>query len=290
MSARSIASATVSFGLVTIPVKLYSAGEASAAVRFNMLHRECSTRLKQKYICPKDGKEVPRTEMSKGYEFSKGQYVVFTEEEVKRLQEKATQAIEITEFVPLEKVDPIYFDKSYYLGPDKGGDRAYKLLTKVLQRSGRAALAKYAARGKQYLVMLRPMDKGLVMQQLKYADEVRSASEVPLGDAVIKEKELKLALQIVEHAVSDEFRPQDYEDDVRKRMLAAIDQKVAGQEISEAPEEPKAQIIDLMEALKASLDQEGGRKPAKRAPRKKTAAKKTAAKKVAKKTARRARG
>jgi DNA end-binding protein Ku len=283
MGARAIASATVSFGMVTIPVKVYSSGNVSSGVHFNYLHKKCSTRLKQQYICPKDGEVVPRDGMARGFEFSKGQYVLFNDEELKKLQEKSTQAIEITEFVPVAKVDPIYFDKSYYLGPDKGGDRAYRLLAAALKKSKRAALAKYAARGKQYLVMLRTMEGGLVMQQLKYVDEVRSVSEIPLGDAVVKEKELKLAMQILEQAISDHFRPQEYEDDVRKRMLEAIDQKVQGQEISEVPEEPQAQIIDLMDALKASLKQEGGRKPAKRAPRKsRTASKKTTARKVRK--------
>jgi DNA end-binding protein Ku len=270
--------------MVSIPVKVYSSGNVSAGVHFNYLHRKCGTRLKQQYICPKEEEVVSRDEMSRGYEFAKGQYVQFEEEELKRLQERATQAIEITEFVPLAKVDPIYFDKSYYLGPDRGGDRAYKLLSKALEKSKRAALAKYAARGKQYLVMLRFLQGGMVMQQLKYVDEVRSFSEIPLGDAVVKEKELKLAMQILEQAMSNHFKPEEYEDDVRKRMLEAIDQKVQGQEISEVSEEPQAQIIDLMEALKASLSQEGGRKPAKRAPRKAPAkaARKTTAKKARK--------
>jgi DNA end-binding protein Ku len=290
MSARAIASATVSFGLVTIPVKVYPSGESAADVRFNMLHRKCSTRLKQQYVCPKDGEVVGRDDMARGYEFTKGQFVLFTDEEIKRLQEKATQAIEITEFVPAAKVDPIYFDSSYYLGPDKGGDRAYKLLATALKKSGRAALAKYAARGKQYLVMLRTLEGALVMQQLRYADEVRPVAEIPLGDAVVKEQELKLAMQILEQAVSEQFRPEQYEDDVRKRMLEAIDQKVQGKEISEVPEEPQAQIIDLMEALKASLQQEGGRKPARRAPRQDVGKAKAEAKAAAPKRARKARG
>jgi len=269
MSARAIGSATVSFGLVSIPVKIYSAGETSSGVSFNLLHKKCGSRLKQQYVCPQDNEIVERTDMVKGYEFAKGQYALFSDEELKALQEKATQTVEITEFLPTEKIDPIYFDKSYYLGPDKGGDRAYKLLGKVLLQCRRSALARYAARGKQYLVMLRPVAGGLVMQQLRYADEVRSISEVPLGDAQIKDAELKLALQIVEQALSDEFRPEAYEDAVRKRILAAIEQKVEGREITEEPqEEPKAQVIDLMEALKASLKQKlADRRPAQRAER-----------------------
>ena len=235
-----------------------------------MLHDKCGTRLKQKYICPKDSEEVPRKSMVKGYEFSKGQYVIFSEEELKTIQEKATQSIDITEFIPTKSIDPIYFEKSYYLGPDKGGDRAFKLLSKALVKSGRSALAKYAARGKMYLVLLRPFGKGIVMQQLRYADEIRSQDEVPLGDAEIKNAELELAMQIIEQGISDDFKPEQYGDEVRERALKLIEKKVQGQEITEAPaEEPKAQVIDLMEALKASLSKksESGRKPAKRAPR-----------------------
>jgi len=268
MSARAIATATVSFGLVSIPVKLYSSGESSTPIQFNMLHKKCGSRLKQQYICAQDGEKVERSEVVKGYEFTKGQYVTFSEEELKALEAKATQTIEITEFLPTSKVDPIHFDKSYYLGPDKGGDRAYQLLAKALHKSGRSALAKYAARGKQYLVLIRPFDRGLVMQQLRYHDEIRSFSEVPLGDAEVKPPELKLALQIVDQAVSDTFKPKDYEDEVRKGIEQAIQRKVEGQEITAEPAvEPKAQVIDLMEALKASLSKDSGRKPAMAAPR-----------------------
>jgi len=268
MSARSISAATVSFGLVSIPMKVYSSGESAAAIRFNYLHKDCGSRLKQQYICSKDGEKVERPEMVRGYEFAKGQYVLFSEDELKALQQKSDQMIEITEFIPTKAIDPVYFEKSYYLGPDKGGDRAFKLLTGALKKSGRSALAKYATRGKQYLVLLRPVDKGLVMQQLRYADEVRSIGEVPLGSAQVKPAELELALQIIEQGINDRFQPQQYEDDVRKRQLAAIEKKVQGQEITEEPaEEPRAQVIDLMEALKASLAKKEGRKPAQRAPR-----------------------
>ena len=288
MSARAIASATISFGLVSIPTKLFSAGDPSSGVRFNLVHKNCGTRLKQQYTCPKDDEKVERADMARGYEFSKGQFVLFTDEEYKNLLERATQTIEITEFVPLAKIDPIYFDKAYYVGPDKGGDRAYKLLASALEKSGRAALAKYAARGKQYLVMLRPLNGGMVLQQLHYADEVRAMSEVPLGDAEVKDAELDLAMQIVDQAVNDEFEPGKYKDDVRTRMLEAIEQKIEGQEITAAPEEPQAEVIDLMEALKKSLAH-GGKKPAKRAASASTSKARTTAKKTVKR-ARKARG
>lgn len=255
MAARALASGTVSFGLVSIPVKVYSATESSGSIHFNLLHKDCGSRLKQQYLCAKDGTVVGRDEMVKGYEFAEDQYVMFTNEELKELEEESTQSIDITEFVPLEKVDPIYFDKPYYLGPGKGGDKAYRLLTTAMRQSERAGLAKYAARGKQYLVMLRPTeDDRLVMQQLHYADEVRSAAEIAAPSGEVREPELKLALQIIDQISHDEFKPEAYHDEVQERIERVIQKKVEGKEVSIAPTaEPKAQIIDLMEALKASL-------------------------------------
>lgn len=255
MSIRPFASGTVSFGLVTIPVKLYSTGESAAGITLNMLHAKCGSRLRQQYVCPVDNEVVGRDEMVKGYEYAKGQYVLFTEEELKALNPEPTNTIEITEFVPLENVDPIYFEKSYYLGPDKNGDRPYRLLAEAMKKTGRAALARYAARGKDYLVLLRPFEGGLILQQLRYADELRPFSEVPLGPAEVKEPELKLAMQLIDQIAADEFRPQEYEDTVRMRTRELIERKVQGEEITAAPPEaPRAQIIDLMAALKASLD------------------------------------
>jgi DNA end-binding protein Ku len=254
MAARPLSTGTISFGLVTVPVKLYSAAESASGVSFNMLHEKCKTRLKQQYICPQCNEVVTRDQTVRGYEFAKEQYVAFTEEELKAMAEQNSPAIEITEFVPLSKVDPIYFDSAYYLGPDKGGDRAYTLLAAAMRETQRCALAKWNARGKGYLVLVRPVPKGLVMQTLHYADEVRAIDEVPLGDAQLKDAELKLAVQLVDQISSDEFRPEQYEDEVRKRYHEAIQRKVEGQEVTAAPpEQPRAQIIDLMEALKASL-------------------------------------
>lgn len=260
--ARAIAGGTISFGLVSIPVKLYSATQASAAVSFNMLHEKCGSRLKQQYICPRDNEIVGRNDMIKGYEFSKDQYVTFTAEELKALEEKATQTIEIAEFVPLNKIDPVYFDKAYYLGPEKGGEKAYQLLGQAMRESGLSALARYAARGKQYLVLLRPTVEepgGLVMQQLLYADEVRPFADVVVPDATVREQELKLARQLIDQITSETFDPTQYEDDVRKRIHDDIQRKVEGQDIatSEPVQEP-ARIIDLMEALKASLGKSDG--------------------------------
>ena len=269
MPPRSIANATISFGLVSVPVSLYSASESSATVSFNMLHKSCGTRLKQQYICPNEGGVVERDEITKGYEFAKGQYVTFTPEEIKALDEKATNSIDITEFVPLDSVDRMYLDKVYYLGPDKGGDRAYRLLGEALKATGRAAVGQYSARGKQHLVLLRPLDGVLVMEQLHYAAELRPATEVPHPDTPVKDVELALARQLIEQSSTDEFRPENYRDTVRERVLDAIQQKVEGQEITADAAPPETKIIDLMDALKASLAKKGAStdemKPAKRA-------------------------
>ena len=263
MSARPIASGTISFGLVSIPIKLYAAAESASGVSFNMLHAKDSARLKQQYICTKDGEIVPRDQMVKGFEFSKDRYVTFTPEELKALEEQSTQTVEVVEFVPIAKVDPVYFDRSYYVGPDKGGAKAYALLSEVMKETGRVALARYAARGKMYLVMLRPLDGGIVMQQLLYADEVRSFSEVPLEHADVSPKELDLAKLLVEQRAADTFKPETYEDDVKKRVLGLIQKKVEGEDISIVPAETGGgQIIDLMEALKASLAKKPEAKPA----------------------------
>ncbi|HET9595164.1 MAG TPA: Ku protein, partial [Anaeromyxobacteraceae bacterium] len=251
---RSIATATISFGLVSIPVRLFSATQSSSGVSFNLLHKKCGSRLRQHYVCSLDGEKVERDDMVKGYEFASGQWVTFTPEELKALEEASTQAIEIAEFVPLDRIDPVYFDRPYYLGPDRGGAKAYRLLAEALRRSGKAALARYAARGKGYLVLLRPMDGRLVMQELLHADEVRPVAEVELDEAELKEPEVQLALQLVEQTASEEFHPERYPDEVRARTLALIDEKVKGQEIRVAPAEAApTQVIDLVQALQASL-------------------------------------
>ncbi len=263
--ARPISGGTISFGLVSIPVKLYSATEASTAISFNLLHADCGSRLKQQYICQRDGQMVSRDQMVKGYEFEKDRYVTFTPNELKAMEEKATQSIEIAEFVPADKIDPVYFDKPYYLGPEKGGEKAYRLLAQVMRETNRAAIARYAARGKQYIVMLRAADGaqgapgvGIVMQTLLYADEVRPFSEVPIADAEVRDSELALAKQLVEQIASETFNPADYKDDVRERIQADIQRKVEGQEIATAaPVSEPARVIDLMEALKASLAAKG---------------------------------
>jgi DNA end-binding protein Ku len=222
---------------------------------------------------------VARDDMAKGYEFAKDQYVVFTPEELKALEEAGTHTAEITEFLPLESVDPVYFDKAYYLAPDKGGNKPYALLARALQQSKRCAVGRWAARGKQYIVMIRPVENGLVMQQLLYAAEVRSIKDIEIPQTEVKDAELKLAQQLIEQQASDRFDPGAYADEVKARIEAAIQKKVEGQEVTlaEAPEPGGGQVIDLMEALRASLE----KKPAKKAEPKPQA--RPAARKAAKK-------
>lgn len=270
MPARTIGSATISFGLVSVPVNLFSSSEPSASISFNMLHAKCGSRLKQQYVCSKEGTVVEKDETTKGYEFAKGQYVLFSPEEIKALDEKATNSIDIAEFVPLSAVDRIWLDKVYYLGPGKGGERAYRLLVAALAETGRAAVGQYSARGKQHLVLVRPMGDILVMEQLHYHSELRSSDEVPRPEVALKEAELALAKQLIEQGSVEAFRPEGYRDTVRERVLEAIQRKVEGQEITAEPvEQPQAKIIDLMDALKASLAKRGAstdeKKPAKHA-------------------------
>jgi DNA end-binding protein Ku len=265
MAARSIASLSLSFGLVSIPVKVFSATESAGSVHFNMLHN-CGSRMKQQYVCLKEGVVVERAEMIKGYEFDKDRYVTFTPAELKALEESARHTIDIISFIPLAAVDPIYYEKAYFLAPDKRGAKPYQLLREAMLESGRCALARWAWKGKQYVVQVRPAvgeDGGLILQQLLYADEVRSMKELEIERAEIAKPELQLALQLIDQIAEDNYDPADFKDEEKVRVLAAIDRKVEGQEIvvTEAPgaEPADAKIIDLTEALRASLT---ARKPA----------------------------
>ena len=280
MAARSIGSLTISFGLVAIPVKLYSATEASRQISFNLLHKTCGSRLRQQYFCVKEDVPVSRDEMAKGYEFAKDQYVMFSPEELKALEEAGTQTADINEFVPISAIDPVYFDKAYYIAPDKGGAKPYALFAKALRESKRCAVGRWAARGKQYIVMIRPGDDdGLVMQQLCTPAKCARSSEIDIPKMDVRDAELKLAKQLIDQQTSATFDPSQYTDDVSVRIEEAVQRKVEGQEITmaEAPETGGAQVIDLMEALRASLEKKGvkpaaksaapakGRKPAKSA-------------------------
>jgi DNA end-binding protein Ku len=235
-------------------VKLYSATESSSAVSFNMLHT-CGSRVRQQYLCVKENVPVERADMVKGYEFEKDRYVMFKPEELKALENAARHTIDIVSFIPLEAVDPIYYDKAYYLAPDKRGGKPYNLLLEAMRESGRCALARWAWKGKEYVVQVRPGEEGLVLQQLLYADEVRSMKELDIEKVDVAKPELGLALQLINQIAAESYDPSEFVDEEKQRILAAIDQKIAGNEIAEsaAPAPASGQVIDLMEALRASL-------------------------------------
>jgi DNA end-binding protein Ku len=268
MPAHSIGSGTLSFGLVSIPVKMFTAA-SSASLSFNLLHEKCGGRIKQQQICPACNEVLERTSLVKGYEFAKEQYVRFTEEELKKLETEASRMIDIAEFVPLDQVDPIYFEKTYYLGPDKGGDKAYRLLRDAMIKTNRVALAKFVMRGKENLVLIRATDEGLMLHTMYYADEIRDFGEIDKGqDATVKAGELQLAERLIDELSSKEFKPEQYHDEYRDRLLEVVESKVEGKEITSiAPQEQRTQVIDLMEALKQSLEtraSKGGRSEAKK--------------------------
>src|SRR5713226_1176554 len=256
MPPHSLGSGTISFGLVSIPVKLYTAASAGG-VSFNQLHVKCGNRLRQQMFCPVDNEVVDRSQIVKGYEFAKDQYVRFTDEEIKSLEGEASRVIDIAEFVPLSTVDPIFFEKTYYLGPDKGGEKPYRLLADAMAKMERVALAKFVMRGKESLVLVRPAQHGLMLHTMYFADEVRDFGEIDKGEtAQIKEGELELAVRLIDELSHAEFRAEQYQDGYRRRVLDLVTLKVEGKEVTAVgPEVPRIQVIDLMEALKQSLAQ-----------------------------------
>jgi len=260
MPPRSIGSGAISFGLVSIPVKLYVA-TSSQAPSFHLLHAKCGNRIRQQRVCPVDNEVVERDQLVKGYEFAKDQYVRVTDDELKALEGEASEAIEISEFVPLSKVDPIYFERSYYLGPDKGGEKAYRLLTDTMTQVGKVALAKFVMRGKENLVIVRAAQKGLMMHTMYFANEVRSFDEIPKGEsAKITGAETSLAIRLIDELSNDEFGPEKYHDEYSERVLNLVNEKAEGKEITLAqPVAQRGQVIDLMAALKESLEKTGPR-------------------------------
>ena len=257
MAARSFASLTLSFGLVSIPVKLYSATESAATVKFNLLAKD-GGRLKQQYVSEKDGKVVERADMVKGYEFEKDRFVIFAPDELKALDETASHVIEIVAFVPEKSVDPIFYDKAYLMAPDKRGGKPYALLAAAMRQSGRCALARWTWKGKQYVVQVRVAEDGLMLQQLLYAEEVRSLKDLDIEQVEVSPAELALAGQLIDQISKDSYDPAEFKDEEKKRVLAAIDDKIAGKHVvaSERIEATTGgQVIDLMEALRASLGQ-----------------------------------
>ena len=254
MAARSIGSGTISFGLVSIPIRVYVATH-SEQLGFNMLHEKCGTRIRQQLYCPHCQRVIERSETVRGYQFQKDRYVRFTDEELKALEAEANRAIDIHEFVPLAKVDPIYFEDAHYLGPDKGAEKAYHLLSEAMRATGKVALAQFVRGGKEHLVVIRPYNGGLVLHSMFYADEVRDFGEVGVGgEPKLRPNEVEMAERLIEQLSSEDFRPDQYKDEYRERLQGVVEKKVAGEEIRVSePEEPRGQVIDLMEALKASL-------------------------------------
>ena len=260
--ARSIASLTISFGLVAIPVKLYSATVSSERISFNLLRQKDGSRVKQQYIAVNDGKPVERSEMVKGYEFAKDQYVMFSPEELKALEDATTHSIDIGQFVPLDSVDPVYFDGTYYLAPDKGGAKPYTLLATALRKAGQCAVGRWISRGKEHIVIIRALEAGLAMHQLHFKAEVRDLKDLGVEAAPVSEPELKLARQLIDQLGAKRFDPNEYSDEHKVRIEAAIQRKVDGKEVSlaEGPVSAKGgNVIDLMEALRASIDARGSK-------------------------------
>ena len=257
MVARSTGSTTISFGLVSIPVKLYTATSAQD-VHFNQLHKACGSRIKQKLYCAVEDVEVERGDIVKGFEVAKNQYVQFSEEELKALEAERFSTLDLVEFVPESTVDFVYIEKSQYLGPDKGGEKAFNLLSKAMRHMDRIAVGRYWSRGKVQLVLLRPYKKGLILHQVYYDNEVRAYEDVELGpDQAFSDAEQQLAERLIEQLSVETFAADKYHDEYADRVRKAAEEKSAGQQITVAPERPAAQIIDLFEALKQSLRQQG---------------------------------
>jgi Ku protein, prokaryotic len=235
-------------------VNLYLAA-SSESPSFNLLHSKCGSRIKQQRFCPVCKAVVEREELVKGYEFAKNQYVTIADEELKALEGTASDAIEISEFVPLAKVDPIYFERSYYLGPDKGGEKAYRLLTDAMIQVGKVAVAKFVLRGKENLVIIRPAQNGLVMHMMYFANELRSFDEIGKGESVqINASETKLAIRLIDELSNDAFEPEKYEDEYTERVLEFVKKKAEGEEITVSQTPPqRGNVIDLLDALKKSL-------------------------------------
>ena len=262
MAARSIESLTIAFGLVAIPVKLYSATVSSERLRFHLLHEKDGSRVKQQYVCVEEQEVVGRDEIVKGYEFAKDQYVMFTPDELKALEEAGTHSVDVRQFVPLAAVDPVYFERTYYLGPDQGGAKPFTLFVTALRESGRCAVGRWASHGRDHVVILRPIGNALALHQLHFAPEVQSAAALGVESTKVRDAELQLARRLIEQQSVESFDPAAYPDEVKARVEEAIQRKVEGRQF--AVGEPRAEaggnVVDLMSALKASLERSSGAK------------------------------
>jgi DNA end-binding protein Ku len=253
MPPRAILTGSLVIGLVTVPIRLYTATR-SEAVTFHLLHGPCGSRIGLRSYCPSCGVTVSREELVRGFETAENEYVRFTEEELKTLENQDDQIMEVYEFVPLEEVDPVYFERTYYVGPGKGGEPAYQLLRQAMEDRGRVALATYRMRGKQHLVLLRPVGEGLQMHTLYYADEVADFGEVERPDVTLRPGELDLAVRLIEDLGHPDFRPEQYDDEYRQRVLAAVESKRAGGTVETPEPQAPPPTEDLIAALQQSLD------------------------------------
>ena len=244
----------LSFGLVAIPVEIHTATK-SQHVSFHLLHATCGSRLKNRYLCPVCNEVVERDQLVRGYEVAKGEYVRFTDDELETIEAEANSNIELKEFIPIEKVDPVYFEAAHYLAPDEGGAKAYRLLGDAMEKSGRVALAEMVSRGKEKLVLIRPSKGGLILQTMFYANEIRDFSEIAKAEGVRPSAaEFEAATGLIEKLSSEDFQPESYEDEYQARVLAMLESKVKGREITVPPPAPAPRhVIDLMAALKESM-------------------------------------
>jgi DNA end-binding protein Ku len=270
-ASRPIASLTISFGLVAIPVKLYSATVASERIAFPLLRKSDGSRVKEQFIAVNDGKRVDRSDMIKGYEFAKGKHVTFTPQELKMLEDVTSPELTIAQFVPLESVDPVYFMATYYVLPDKGSGKPYALLATALRQEQRCAVGKWTSRGKEHVIIIRSIEDGLVLHQLHFKAEVRQLKDFGRDTTKVSDAEVKLARQLIDHLSAKRFDPNEFVDEHRARIEAQIKKKTQGKEISLAesmPEKRDGNVIDLMDALKASLARRGGAVKTSKSPKK----------------------
>jgi DNA end-binding protein Ku len=252
----------LSFGLVAIPVRIHTATK-SENVSFHLLHNKCGSRVRNQYYCPVCNVVVERDDLVRGFQHAKDQYVQITEEELDSLEAEANSSIDLKEFIPLATVDPVYFENTHYLGADKGGEKPYRLLADAMAKSGRVAIAELVSRGKEQLVLIRPYKNGLLLHTIYHADEVRDFQQVPKGEKVnVSEKELELGIDLIDRLTSEEFHPENYEDDYRIRILAMLDEKSKGKEVTIAAPAPQrgGKVVDIMEALKRSMERVSAKK------------------------------
>lgn len=252
---------SISFGLVNIPVKMFSATE-DKDIRFRHLHKDCGTPIKYSKTCPSCNREIETAEIVKGYEYEKGRFVIIQDEDIESIMPETRKSIEILDFVSLEEIDPIYFDKTYFLSPNETGDKAYTLLREAMNRTGKIAIAKITIRSKESLAAVRLYKNCIVMETIFYPDEVRAVEHVPglPGHVDLNESEMNMAIQLIEN-LATEFNPEKYTDEYRAKLTEMIHAKIEGEEIQEAPEAPRlGKVVDLMAALQASLEATKGDK------------------------------